>query len=232
MIGKIISHYRITDHLGEGGMGVVYKAHDERLKRDVAIKFLPRHIADRDPDRERFRIEAQAAAALNHPNIATIYSIEEEAGEIFIVMELVDGHELRERTSRGPLPIDDATRVAIQIAEGLQAAHKKEIVHRDIKSSNIMLAGDGSVKIMDFGLAKVGGGAQVTKADSTVGTAAYMSPEQARGEAGGPPQRYVVVRGCAVRNAHRASPVRIPIRTRDHLFHSQRDAEAHIRPPP
>lgn len=182
MIGKDFSHYTILDHLGEGGMGIVYRARDARLNRDVAIKFLPRHIASREADRERFKIEAQAAAALSHPNIATIHAIEEADGEMFIVMELVEGHELKERTSRGPLPLDEALRIAIQIADGLQAAHRKSIVHRDIKSGNIMLSEAGGVKIMDFGLAKVGAGTHVTKADSTVGTTAYMSPEQARGE--------------------------------------------------
>ncbi len=182
MIDKNFSHYTILDHLGEGGMGIVYRAHDTRLNRDVAIKFLPRHIASREADRERFKIEAQAAAALSHPNIATIHAIEEANGEMFIVMELVEGHELKDLTSRGPLPFDEAIRIAIQITEGLQAAHRKSIIHRDIKSGNIMLSAAGGVKIMDFGLAKVGAGAHVTKADSTVGTTAYMSPEQARGD--------------------------------------------------
>jgi tRNA A-37 threonylcarbamoyl transferase component Bud32/dienelactone hydrolase len=183
MIGKTLSHYSILDRLGEGGMGIVYRAHDARLNRDVAIKILPRHVAARDEERKRFTIEAQAAAALSHPNIATIHAIEEADGELFIVMELVDGQELKEKTAEGPLPLGDAIRIARQIADGLLAAHRKAIIHRDIKSSNIMITRAGSVKIMDFGLARVGEGAQVTKADSTVGTAAYMSPEQARGEA-------------------------------------------------
>ena len=182
MIGQTISHYKILEKLGEGGMGIVYKAHDMKLDRDVALKFLPRHVTASAVDRERFTIEARAAASLNHPHIATIYSIEENDGETFFVMEYIDGQELKHRIQSAPLSADEVVEVGRQIAEGLQAAHRKGIVHRDIKSSNIMLTGDGSVKIMDFGLAKVRGGSQVTKVGSTVGTVAYMSPEQARGE--------------------------------------------------
>jgi serine/threonine protein kinase len=182
MIGQTISHYKILAKLGEGGMGVVYKAEDTMLKRIVAIKFLPRQIAASDDERERFKIEAQAAAALNHPNIATIYAIEEVDGDMFIVMEFIDGKELREIIkSEIPNP-QSAIEYAAQIASGLQAAHAKGVTHRDIKSSNIMVTESGQVKIMDFGLAKIAGGAQLTKDHSTLGTAAYMSPEQARGE--------------------------------------------------
>jgi len=163
-------------------MGVVYRAHDQKLDRDVAIKFLPRGFTAGDGERERFVVEARAAAALNHPHITTIYSIEEADGETFIVMEYIEGKELKQRIQSGPMPVGEAIRIGAQIAEGLAAAHRKGIVHRDIKSTNIMLAGDGSVKIMDFGLAKMRGSVQVTKAGSTIGTAAYMSPEQARGE--------------------------------------------------
>jgi serine/threonine protein kinase/tetratricopeptide (TPR) repeat protein len=205
MIGKQILHYKIIEKLGEGGMGVVYKAEDTKLKRDVAIKFLPSRIAANDEERERFKIEAQAAAALNHPNIAHIYAIEEADEEMFIVMEYIDGQELKNiikippipplgkggttspfeggaRRAGDVLPIDDVINYATQIADGLQAAHEKGIVHRDIKSANIMITNKGRVKIMDFGLAKVRGGAQVTKVGTTIGTAAYMSPEQARSE--------------------------------------------------
>ncbi len=193
MIGKIISHYQILEKLGEGGMGVVYKAEDTKLKREVAIKFLPKYISANEEERKRFEIEAQAAAALNHPNITTIHSIEEFDSEVFIVMEYVNGVELKdkinppssplsERGDTGGLPTDEAINIAIQIAEGLEAAHKKGVVHRDIKSQNIMITNDGKAKIMDFGLAKVGKGTQLTKIGSTVGTIAYMSPEQARGE--------------------------------------------------
>jgi non-specific serine/threonine protein kinase len=182
MIGQTILHYNILEKLGEGGMGVVYLAEDTKLKREVAIKFLPGHIAANTEDRERFKIEAQAAASLNHPNIATIYAIEEYDNELFIVMEYIAGRELKEEVRSGKFETERAVKIAKQIAEGLQAAHSKGIVHRDIKSSNIMITENDKVKIMDFGLAKVGKGIQLTKEHSTLGTAAYMSPEQARGE--------------------------------------------------
>jgi serine/threonine protein kinase/Flp pilus assembly protein TadD len=186
MIGKTVSHYRILEKLGEGGMGVVYRAEDTKLKREVAIKFLPRHIAASDEERNRFKIEAQAAAALNHINIATIHTIEETDEELFIVMEYIEGKELSELVAatyaNAPLQIDDICNYAIQIAEGMQAAHKKAIVHRDIKSSNIMITDKGQGKIMDFGLAKVLGGIKVTKAGTTLGTTTYMSPEQCQGK--------------------------------------------------
>jgi tetratricopeptide (TPR) repeat protein/predicted Ser/Thr protein kinase len=186
MIGKTILHYKILEELGRGGMGVVYKAEDTKLDRIVAIKFLPRHVAANDEEKQRFVIEAKAAAAMNHPNIATIYAIEEvddpAAGkETFIVMEYIDGMDLKDKISTGKLPIEEVLKIAIQIAEGLQTAHEKGIIHRDIKSSNIMLTAKGKVKVMDFGLAKVAGGAMLTKTGTTLGTVAYMSPEQARG---------------------------------------------------
>jgi len=182
MIGKTILHYKILEKLGEGGMGVVYLAEDTKLERKVAIKFLPRHIASNSEERERFKIEAKAAAALNHPNIGTIHAIEESEDQIFIVMELIDGIELKEKIKSSAIKVDEAVNIAVQIAEGLEAAHKKGIVHRDIKSSNIMITDDGKVKIMDFGLAKIKGGTEVTKLGSTMGTVAYMSPEQTKGE--------------------------------------------------
>jgi len=187
MIGSTVSHYRILEKLGEGGMGVVYKAEDARLKRFVAIKFLPRHIASQEEERERFMLEAQAAAALNHPNITTIHAIEEFGDELFIVLEFIEGKTLRDlvRSSRQegkPVAMDDATHYAMQIAEGLQAAHEKGIIHRDIKTANIMITDKAQAKIMDFGLAKMGQGSLLTKAGQTVGTIAYMSPEQARGD--------------------------------------------------
>jgi serine/threonine protein kinase/Tfp pilus assembly protein PilF len=185
MIGKTFLHYKIIEELGRGGMGVVYKAEDTKLKRHVAIKFLPHHISSSSEEKDRFAIEAQAAAALSHPNIAHIYAIEEADGEIFIVMEYIEGQELKDLVGNGrdrSLPIDDVINYVIQIAEGLQAAHKKGIVHRDIKSSNVMVTETGQIKIMDFGLAKMQGMSQLTKAGSTVGTTAYMSPEQVRGE--------------------------------------------------
>jgi serine/threonine protein kinase len=185
MIGQTFNHYRIIEKLGAGGMGVVYLAEDTKLKRKVAIKFLPHPISSNEEERKRFEIEAQAAASLNHPNICTIHSIEETDNNVFIVMEYIDGKELKtlvETRHGASLQINDVIIYAIQIAEGLKAAHKKGIVHRDIKSQNIMITNDGKVKIMDFGLAKIGQGTQVTKVGSTVGTIAYMSPEQARGE--------------------------------------------------
>ncbi len=182
MIGKKILHYNILEKLGEGGMGVVYLAQDTRLKRKVAIKFLPDLISSDPEQRTRFENEAQAAASLNHPNITTIHSIEDFDDHVFIVMEYIDGIELKERIRAGVVPIKEAVKIAIQIAEGLNAAHKKKIIHRDIKSQNIMLAADGIVKIMDFGLAKLPGNIQITKTGSMMGTAAYMSPEQAQGE--------------------------------------------------
>jgi serine/threonine protein kinase/Tfp pilus assembly protein PilF len=183
MIGKKILHYKIIEKLGEGGMGIVYLAEDTKLKRQVAIKFLPHHITANSDVRKRFEIEAQAAAALNHPNIATIYAIEEADDQIFLVMEHIEGKELQEVVrAQDFVPQQDAINYSIQIAEGLQAAHKKGIVHRDIKSSNIMVTDDGKVKIMDFGLAKFYGSTQLTKTGTTLGTVAYMSPEQANGE--------------------------------------------------
>jgi serine/threonine protein kinase/Flp pilus assembly protein TadD len=182
MIGKSILHYIILEKLGEGGMGVVYKAEDLKLKREVAIKFLPRYISSSDEERQRFEIEAQAAASLNHPNITTIHSIEEVNDDIFIVMEYIDGFELKEKIKSGTIKTEEVINIATQIAEGLEAAHKKGIVHRDIKSQNIMISNDSKVRIMDFGLAKIGKGLQLTKIGSTVGTIAYMSPEQTRGD--------------------------------------------------
>jgi len=184
MIDKTILHYKIIRKLGEGGMGVVYLAEDTKLERKVAIKFLPRNISANSEDKKRFEIEAKAAAALNHPNIATIHAIEEYDDDMFIVMEYIEGKELKDIVgaySNKPLQMNDIINYAIQIAEGLNAAHKKGIIHRDIKSSNIMITNDGKVKIMDFGLAKMNGRTKLTKIGSTVGTIAYMSPEQARG---------------------------------------------------
>jgi len=182
MIGRTISHYRILDKLGEGGMGVVYKAEDTKLDRIVALKFLsPRATGDAE-DQDRFIHEAKAAAALGHPNICTIFEIGEHEGQPFIAMECVEGESLRARVRSGPLALDEALGIAIQIAAGLQKAHEKEIVHRDIKSANILITTDGQAKIMDFGLAKSRSRTTLTETGTTLGTVAYMSPEQARGE--------------------------------------------------
>ncbi|MBD3288227.1 protein kinase [candidate division KSB1 bacterium] len=183
MIGKEILHYHLLKKLGEGGMGVVYLAEDTRLERKVAIKFLPHHIAGNTEERLRFENEAKAAAALNHPNIATMHAIEHADDELFLVMEFVDGHELKELISEKQygLSEEEALNYAAQIAAGLQVAHDKGITHRDIKSGNIMVTKSGSIKLMDFGLAKFRNSAQLTQIGTTIGTAAYMSPEQAKG---------------------------------------------------
>jgi serine/threonine protein kinase/Flp pilus assembly protein TadD len=188
MIGKTILHYKIIEKLGEGGMGIVYLAEDTKLDRKVAIKFLPGHIAGNSDERKRFEVEAKAAAALNHPNIATIHAIETVDDEMFIVMEYIEGRELKDIINDPVSPLikgglRGVLDIARQIARGLEAAHEKNIIHRDIKSTNIMITAKGQVKIMDFGLAKVRGGIELTKEQSTIGTAAYMSPEQARGDA-------------------------------------------------
>ena len=184
MIGQTLSHYKILDKLGEGGMGVVYKAEDTKLDRLVALKFLPPHLAASEQDKARFIQEAKAASALNHPNVCTIHAIEEHEGQMFIAMELVDGQTLREK--RGSINYKQAIDIGIQIADGLAAAHEKGIVHRDIKPENIMVRKDGIAQIMDFGLAKLrASGSKITrltKEGSTVGTAGYMSPEQVQGQ--------------------------------------------------
>ncbi len=184
MIGSTILHYKIVEKLGEGGMGIVYLAEDLNLERKVAIKFLPKHISSDSEERARFKIEAKAAATLNHPNIATIHSIEEADNQVFIVMEHIKGVELKDKisSSDGPLPINDSIDYAVQIAEGLNAAHKADITHRDIKTSNVMITEEGKAKIMDFGLAKLRGKTKLTKIGTTLGTIDYMSPEQAQGE--------------------------------------------------
>ena len=177
MTGQTISHYRILEKLGEGGMGVVYKAEDVKLGRVVALKFLSGREAEQ---RERFLREARAAAALNHPNICTVYEVDEEHG--FLAMEVVEGPSLKERIAERPLKLEEALEIARQVCEGLQAAHEKGIVHRDIKPGNILLTPKGQVKITDFGLAVIGGRTRITKSGTSLGTPAYMSPEQVRGE--------------------------------------------------
>jgi len=174
--------YKTIEVLGRGGMGIVYKAEDTKLKRSVALKFLPPELIQDEEAKERFVLEAQAAAALSHPNICTIHEIDEEEGESFIAMEYVEGQTLRAKIEKGQLEIDESLDIAIQVAGGLEEAHKKGIIHRDIKSANIMVTEKGQAKVMDFGLAKVKGATLLTREGTTLGTVAYMSPEQAKGK--------------------------------------------------
>lgn len=181
MIGQTISHYRILEKLGEGGMGIVYKAHDAKLDRIVALKFLPKGLETHEQERTRFLQEAKAASALNHPHICAIHALGEHEGREFIDMEFVDGVTLREKVRPGQVPANEAISYAIQIGDALQEAHTHGIVHRDIKPENIMLNTKNQIKVMDFGLAKLKGSLKLTKTSSTVGTLAYMAPEQIQG---------------------------------------------------
>ncbi|UCH83582.1 MAG: protein kinase [Candidatus Latescibacterota bacterium] len=182
MIGKTILHYKITELLGKGGMGVVYRAEDTKLRRTVALKFLPPNALANEEDKARFVHEARAAAALHHPNICTVYEINEADDQTFISMAHLPGGSLADRIKEGPRPVKEILNIAIQAARGLKAAHNKGIVHRDIKPSNIMFSESGQVTVMDFGLAKSKHQTHVTKLKTTVGTVAYMSPEQTRGD--------------------------------------------------
>jgi formylglycine-generating enzyme required for sulfatase activity len=183
MIGKLISHYKILEKIGGGGMGVVYKAEDTKLKRFVALKFLPPQLTGDEEAKKRLIIEAQAASSLDHPNICTVYEINEvDDGQLYMAMALYEGETLEEKIKKGFLSINEAINIALQIAKGLEKAHGKEIVHRDLKPANIMITSDGIIKILDFGLAKVSRTTKLTKEGTTLGTTNYMSPEQVRGE--------------------------------------------------
>ncbi len=199
MIGRTISHYKVSAKLGEGGMGEVWRAEDTKLGRDVALKVIPDSFAG-DPERlERFEREARVLAALSHPNIAGIHGLEDVEGKRFLVMEVAEGETLSERIARGPLPVEDAVRIAVHIAQALEVAHDKGIIHRDLKPGNVVVGPDGRAKVLDFGLAKAmgihplsGNSGQntqsptlapgMTQAGMLLGTAGYMSPEQARGK--------------------------------------------------
>ena len=178
MIGVNISHYKILEKLGEGGMGVVYRAEDTRLERIVALKFLAAHLLKDAESRKRFEREAKAVAALSHPNICTIHEIDEADGRTFLALEFIEGESLQARIEAGPLPLKDALDLARQVADGLQAAHEKGIVHRDIKPGNLLITPKGQLKILDFGLALLTESSKLTQLDTTLGTIAYMSPEQ------------------------------------------------------
>ena len=182
MIGKAISHYKILENLGEGGMGVVYKAEDTKLKRTVALKFISPETMGKEESKTRFIREAQAVVFLDHPNICTIYEINEAKGQTFLAMSYIKGLSLKKKIRLSPLSIEEAVDIAMQVTEGLQEAHEKGIIHRDIKSSNIMITEKGQAKIMDFGLAKLTEKTEITKTATIMGTVAYMSPEQALGE--------------------------------------------------
>jgi serine/threonine protein kinase/dienelactone hydrolase len=174
--------YRILEVVGRGGMGIVYEAEDTKLQRHVALKFLPPELVRSPEARERFVLEARAAAALSHPNICTIYEIHDEGEKPFIAMEYIQGVSLRTKITKGTIGLEEAVDLAVQVSEGLEEAHRKGIIHRDIKSANIMVTDKGQAKIMDFGLAKVKGGTLLTREGTTLGTVAYMSPEQALGK--------------------------------------------------
>jgi eukaryotic-like serine/threonine-protein kinase len=179
MIGQTVSHYKILEKIGGGGMGVVYKAEDTKLHRTVALKFLPQALSFDDEAKKRFVQEAEAASSLQHHNICTIHDIDEtEDGQIFICMDRYEGETLKKKIERGPLKIDEAIEILAQIATGLQKAHEKNIIHRDIKPANIFITKDNVAKVLDFGLAKLSRQSMLTKTGSTLGTLAYMSPEQ------------------------------------------------------
>ncbi len=196
MVGTTISHYKVLEKIGEGGMGEVYRATDTKLNRDVALKILPQQFASDSQRMARFQREAEVLASLDHPNIGQIYGIEEAGQTKALVLQLIEGPTLADKIAQGPFPVEDALKIALQMAEGLEAAHEKGVIHRDLKPANVKVTPEGKVKILDFGLAKAftgdGGDASVSQSPTIsmaatqqgiiLGTAAYMSPEQARGQ--------------------------------------------------
>lgn len=183
MIGRTVSHYKILEQLGQGGMGVVYKALDLKLNRTVALKFLPPHLTQDQEAIERFINEAQAASALDHSNICTIHEINEtEDGQMFICMAYYGGETLEKKVTSGQLLVDSVIDITMQVAHGLERAHESGIIHRDIKPTNLIITPRGEVKIIDFGLAKLAGPSHLTKSGSMPGTVVYMSPEQVQGK--------------------------------------------------
>ena len=219
MIGRVMGPYRVLAKLGEGGMGEVYRARDTRLDRDVAIKVLPESLAS-DPDRiARFQREAKTLAALNHPNIAAIYGLEEADGSKALVMELVEGPTLADRIAQGAIPVDEALPIAKQITEALEAAHEQGIIHRDLKPANVKVRPDGTVKVLDFGLAKAleptGAMSPGMSQAPTITTPAMTDPGDGglhvagagQGHDGGQAQRHLGIRLCVVRDAHGSANV-------------------------
>ena len=196
MLGKTISHYKVLEKIGQGGMGEVYRATDTKLNRDVALKILPEQFASDSQRMGRFQREAEVLASLDHPNIGQIYGIEDAGQTKALVLQLIEGPTLAERIAQGPIPVEEALKIALQMAEGLEAAHEKGVIHRDLKPANVKITPEGQVKILDFGLAKALQGEApdsslsqsptltnaATQAGVILGTAAYMSPEQARGK--------------------------------------------------
>ena len=183
MVGQIISHYKILDVLGSGGMGIVYKAEDFKLQRTVALKFLPHELTSDETAKKRFIREAQAASSLQHNNICTIHEIDEtEDGQFFIAMDYYEGETLKNKIRKDKLSLDEIIKITTQIAEGLNKAHENGVIHRDIKSANIFITKEGIVKILDFGLAKKADRSQFTTMGVNLGTTDYMSPEQIKGE--------------------------------------------------
>ena len=204
MTGRTLSQYKILEKIGEGAMGVVYKAEDQRLRRTIALKFLSKPTLDADEDRERFFLEAQAAAALDHPNICAVYGIEEAEGETFIAMAYIEGLTLQQTLAERALNLDEALRIAMGTGGGLGHAHENKIVHRDIKTANIMVTPKGEPKITDFGLAYLADRSKLTKSGTTLGTPLYMSPEQAMGQPTDRRSDVLVAWRGALRNGDRA----------------------------